>query len=583
MSAQKNTPELVPEAAPPELKPKRTSYQSYSQKVRVRGHDLQPGLYLHGEKADKAGNVEQYDIRICGPLKIVATTRDTAGASYGLRLRFADHKGRQKEWTMPVALLAGSCEQVRAELMDQGLQIFERRLLEKYLGAIRPHREFTAATSTGWHDTADGRAFVLPDHTIGSETIVFQSEQAVVPEFAQRANLDGWRAEVAAPCVGNPWLILSASVALAGPLLHLTRLNEIGGAGIHLHGDSSKGKSTCARVAASVWGGQGMLRSWRATANGLEAVFASLNDTCVILDEIGEAQGKDVGEVVYALGNGQGKARANVRGNARRAKRWRLTALSTGEHSMSEHIEAAGIPSKVGQDVRLLSLPATERKHGAFDDLHQHQSGGAFADAVKAATEAHHGHAGPALVAALLGADNLSERLAVMREHFAATDGLEGRAAGTFALAALAGELATETGITGWPEGTARAAALEAFRCWRQAHGSARSEDARILESVHAYISRYESRFQLAGGSDLPKERAGFREQGTYWFFPNALEEASGGYSKQRAAKALRRAGWIVEHDQGRLTKKARKGGRGDNFYVIRPVEEPPESLRSRG
>jgi hypothetical protein len=43
-------------------------------------------------------------------------------------------------------------------------------------------------------------------------------------------------------------------------------------------------------------------------------------------------------------------------------------------------------------------------------------------------------------------------------------EGQDKRAAGRFALLALAGEVATEYGITGWPEGEAIKAAAEGFR-----------------------------------------------------------------------------------------------------------------------
>ena len=52
-----------------------------------------------------------------------------------------------------------------------------------------------------------------------------------------------------------------------------------------------------------------------------------------------------------------------------------------------------------------------------------------------------------------------------------------------FALAAVAGELATEAGITGWPAGTATAAARRCFEAWIAARpaGIGQTEEAQML------------------------------------------------------------------------------------------------------
>src|SRR5690606_40758644 len=108
----------------------------------------------------------------------------------------------------------------------------------------------------------------------------------------------------------------------------------------------------------SVWGGPDFIRTWRATSNGLEGIAAALSDTALVLDEIGEADGREIGATVYALGNGTGKARASRNGTARRPYRWRIAILSSGERSLAAHMSEAGHRPKAGQSVRLLDIPA---------------------------------------------------------------------------------------------------------------------------------------------------------------------------------------------------------------------------------
>lgn len=98
------------------------------------------------------------------------------------------------------------------------------------------------------------------------------------------------------------------ALTLAGPLLAKVHHHS---AGVHWVGDSSTGKTTALHVGASVWGGTTFVRTWRATANGLEGAAAALNDTLLCLDEISEADPRQVGEIVYSLANGIGKSRAS--------------------------------------------------------------------------------------------------------------------------------------------------------------------------------------------------------------------------------------------------------------------------------
>jgi Domain of unknown function (DUF927) len=50
----------------------------------------------------------------------------------------------------------------------------------------------------------------------------------------------------------------------------------------------------CERVGSGADGGY--VRTWRATANGLEAAFAGAKDTCLPLDELGQVEGRELGQ-----------------------------------------------------------------------------------------------------------------------------------------------------------------------------------------------------------------------------------------------------------------------------------------------
>jgi putative DNA primase/helicase len=120
---------------------------------------------------------------------------------------------------------------------------------------------------------------------------------------------------------------------------------------------------------------------------------ALFNDSLLALDEISECDPREVGAIVYALGNGRGKQRASRTGSARAVSRWRCSVLSSGERTIGTTMAEGGHRIKAGQSVRLLDVPA-QRTYGAWDNLHQHASGTAFSDALKLASVTHYGHAG---------------------------------------------------------------------------------------------------------------------------------------------------------------------------------------------
>jgi putative DNA primase/helicase len=107
------------------------------------------------------------------------------------------------------------------------------------------------------------------------------------------------------------------------------------------------------------------MRSWRTTSNGLEGVADLHNDTLLALDEIGEADPKEIGATVYCVSNGVGRARATRTGSARKNRRWRLMLLSSGELTLSQHMAEAGRHSRAGQELRMLNVRADQFEFGA--------------------------------------------------------------------------------------------------------------------------------------------------------------------------------------------------------------------------
>lgn len=555
------------------------------------GSVYSPGVWHFGTKqsrGDAPPTLTQQ--RICSPVHVMAVTFDATGNNFGRLLRFKDTRGQWRTWSAPMELFKADGADIRGILLAQGVFIDPsptgRQLLAVYLQTQIPARQMEAVTQTGW--ASDGfKAFALPDGVIGplAGKVTFQAQALHTDEYTVRGTLPGWQEAIAAPAVGNPMMVLGLCTAFAGPLLALVGVES---GGVHLVGDSSTGKTTALQAACSVWGGESYRRSWRATANGLESTAALFNDGLLALDEISECEPRDVGEVVYMLGNGRGKARASRSGGARTVARWRSSVLSTGELSIATSMAEAGHRIKAGQAVRLLDIPV-QRVYGAWDQLHGHTSGPAFSDAIKRASRQQYGTAGRAFLEKLTrDTGALIDRLEAIKQGLlhgagtSASDGQPTRAAARLAVLALAGELATAYGVTEWQDGEATKAAAVGFNAWLAQRGdvTGNSEPEQVLQVLRSFIERHgDSRFSCATGpfddqQQAVRDRAGWWAMvgGSmeHWFSTEGMREALKGFDFNSAIRILQGRGVLAPAGKdGKSSRKERIHGRSTRVYKV--------------
>lgn len=480
------------------------------------------GVWFHGR--DKDGNPTRA-LWLCSALRVEALTRNQEGAGWGYLLTFADPLGVPKQWAMPARMLSGDGGEYRAMLLNMGLRIATapaaRNRLTEYIQTRKP-AEFASCTDRiGWH----GGAFVLPHETIGddAERIVFQSDNQMENTFRIKRDAQDWVDRIGRLCAGNSRLVFAVSCAFAGPLL---RPGGMESGGFHLRGDSSCGKTTALRLAASVYGGPSYMQRWRTTDNALEAIAAQHCDSLLILDELAQVEGKVAGECAYMLANEQSKARAQRNGSARARLSWRLLFLSAGELGLADHMAEGGKRTRTGQEVRMADIPADAGAGmGAFEQLHGLPNGAAFSSHLAREAQVCHGAVGMAFLQwATAHSDTLAKRVRNAVGQLAGIwvpDGASGqvaRVAARFALVGVAGALASEAGFTGWNEGESEAAAKKCFDAWMAARGGAgNGEVAAMLRQVRGFFEAHgEGRFtwwHRAADDHNAKtlQRAGFR------------------------------------------------------------------------
>jgi putative DNA primase/helicase len=530
---------------------------------------------------------------VCAPFEVLARGRTPQGEDWSSQLRWRDDDGRPHELFVFDADLQRNFPQVCARLAASGLRIDagpSRAFLLAYLNNMAIGRRVTTVSRTGWHVLRHGRVFVLPTAVIGpagAEPVVFNGRADMRYGYDSQGALFSWQSGLAARVRGHRVPMLAMSAAFTGPLLILV---DAEGGGLHFFGRSSIGKTTACQIApASVWGSSLFVRSWRSTANGLEALAAVSNDTLLPLDELGVGEAADVAAAVYQLSASSGKNRAKSNGALQQPLSWRNIVLSTGELPIAAKLTGSGHRAQAGQLVRILDIPADAGcGYGVFDCAGPGDRPAELARAITVAARTSYGMAGPAFVHELIVHGEESVRRAVVEhvrdfERRNVPDGADGqvqRAAGRFALIGAAGELAIEYGILPWGPGEASEAAAHGLRVWMGHRGGVHADEVnQAVRQVRYFIEQYgESRFQqldAGGGAPLIAKRGGWRRRDndgvrTWWILPEVWRhEVCDGLDATATARILAARGFLKPDRQGKFARAERTPEGSMRVYVI--------------
>jgi putative DNA primase/helicase len=242
---------------------------------------------------------------------------------------------------------------------------------------------------------------------------------------------------------------------------------------------------------------------------------------------------------------------------------------------------------------------------GLFDALNGWQSPKEFSEYLTTAATQDYGFAGPAFVRYLIDhrdSLDLRGRLATLSTVINDGDSLsaqESRVLRSFALIALAGELAIEAGIFPWDIGSVKSAAKKLFATWRaaQPQSATSREHVQILERIADFIARhcdtrftdikpsmhtdYTDRTNPVMVKDEKQEkaynRAGYYEgigtEKMYLFTKDGLRDATHGFDFGRVLRALDEAGAFYVTGSGGEKAKLRRlpGGGSTKLYHIDP------------
>ena len=543
------------------------------------------GVYLI--KPDRDGT--EKTIRVTHQrLDVIAIGRTAKNQGYSSLLEWEDIDGNTHQEIISQADLEGEAKDVRRMLADGGLRLKSKSgsidYLIDYLRSCAPDRRFIIVDRFGWHKNKDGKLFfALKDKVIGQsqEEIIFNSTapDEALPALEVSGTAEEWRDNVANLCNYSTRATLGVCMAFAAPM---ARLLDVPTFGIHLKGKTSRGKSTVACIASSVYGRfSSYKKSWQGTQTGMEGLAYNYNDLLLPLDEISNIDPKDVSNVIYAIGNEVDKNRGAKNGLNRTTKTWREVVLSTGEETVTEMLRKANLKAQAGLEVRMPSINAQatdDEEMGVNESFPAGYNAQSYKELLEGNCKKYHGAVFERWIEFLitLDPDNLREEYTRFRDSFIQEyrpTNQNRRIANNFAFVAFAGELATGAGLTGWEmerETSGHSWAREAVGiCFKSAldiiGNGLPIEDKKALEHIETLLLENRSNFLngALGSSFAPSPCWGYRlligapEVGEVFYIPPTIfaKNFCAVMGEKETAQLLKKYG-LLETEAGRLKKR---------------------------
>jgi hypothetical protein len=409
----------------------------------------------------------------------------------------------------------------------------------------------------GWHRPAPPAPpmFVLdqPIAPEGAQVEIVVDQRGhrkeIFAALRPHGDFDGHVAGLQRAWAASPLCAAMVCGALAAPLLEPLHAPNFA---IHLIGESSRGKTSMLKVAASVYGDPGnprWLAAWNATNVGTELRAAALCDLPQCYDEVGGGDPEQLQRMIYSIINGTGRTRGQRDATMRETPNWRTIVLSTGERELFGALGAADIDTLCEQ------------------------------------CAAHAGSFGRAWVEMLIGVGEWGEWRRVYAEYIAffrqeAADQLQGRVAAYFALLQVAEQMAWELELS--ERGSH--VMLDLFRAIGSRFAiESMPERARraVLDWVESEPDAFPELTPGPHGEVGTPPRAGLRVHGyrridgTLLMIPSQFREFAKrhGFSAREVVRQWLARGW-TDVDPGRYEKRQRVNAKQSRFTILRPEPE---------
>lgn len=365
---------------------------------------------------------------------------------------------------------------LQAALANGGMAIpDDKKEKAAMFGELRsdlPEQAGTIYATTGWKEGFT--AFMLPSGLISAADSPPIGPVELDGNAAERCTakgtqgtLDEWKKHVGAPARGSTYAGIAVLTSLAAPLFALSGLEE--GFIVNLAGNSSSGKSTANRIAASVWGRPDGLPSWNSSERALFELAAAHSDICLVVDDTERGTGRvaarleHLERMVHTLTSGESRSYAKTVSGAEQLPllRFNCLALSSSPKALEDYCRETDRPRTDGDRARLLELRVPHGDIGGIWEGHsfskeKHVSGSREAsDLMNEQVRKFYGVAGQAWIKYLVGREDLAGQVKSRQNKFLQQldremGSVEGRIAAKLGLLYAAGAIAIKAGVLPW-------------------------------------------------------------------------------------------------------------------------------------
>jgi putative DNA primase/helicase len=254
---------------------------------------------------------------------------------------------------------------------------------------LAPHREIYR--EVGWHEEEDGVMIFRHHYEFPHQPNILACNDSKEGSYnlEPKGSLKVWKGMVYAEVLPHLPLQTLLCIGFSAPLVgYLSKkFDDVDTLLIHLAGDSTKGKTTGALLATSIFGlpsnkKKGLMKSWNGTKNAIPNMLGGNYGIPVVLDELSMSDAKSLTSEFYVMVNGLEKYRLNDEMKQRKQASWATTIISTGEQSIFERTN-----QNVGLTVRAFEFSNISWTTSAEN-----------ADAIRDVIQENYGHAGQAFI-----------------------------------------------------------------------------------------------------------------------------------------------------------------------------------------
>lgn len=239
------------------------------------------------------------------------------------------------------------------ELLQEGVRFYDRNASDVVSYLIMDEENAPVKyvySKLGWSITDD--SIVFKSGTVHNTNGACESKYRGELQLFPQGRLNNWLQTIRNEVLNNTPLEFVMLLGFASPILaYLNTKFDIGAMMFNLSNRSSRGKTTAAMLATSVFSNpvlnKGTAITYNATENALVQFVSRCMGHTVVFDEVAISASSDFSRLLYTLCNGRSKMRLNGDATQKPVHEFNSIIISTAEFDLLNDDSPAGLKARV--------------------------------------------------------------------------------------------------------------------------------------------------------------------------------------------------------------------------------------------